>query len=127
MVSGKKIDDGELFASIIQLTTDNDKILIDVSPEDQQAQKEEQLMAEQEAMIQGQEQPVEEAPLEQPVEEPQVSEEDEVEQYVAELMEQYEIDEPEARAMVEAEAQGFSPEEIMAALSRRQGAVDVQG
>jgi hypothetical protein len=127
MVSGKKIDDGELFASIIQLTTDNDKILIDVSPEDQQAQKEEQLIAEQEAMIQGQEQPVEEAPFEQPIEEPQVSEEDEVEQYVAALMEQYEIDEPEARAMVAAEAQGFSPEEIMAALSRRQGAVDVQG
>lgn len=33
--SGKKLVSGELFSEIIKLTTDNDKILVDVSPEDQ--------------------------------------------------------------------------------------------
>lgn len=40
----KKLDVGELIGEIINLTTDNDKILVDVSPEDQDA------MAEQEAL-----------------------------------------------------------------------------
>lgn len=36
MLAGKKLDLGELFGSIIQLTTDNDKILIDMTSEEMQ-------------------------------------------------------------------------------------------
>lgn len=114
-MSGKRIDDGELFASIIQLTTDNDKILVDVSPEDQEAMEQEQIMAAQ----QGSEIPEEpgvQPDVQQPV--------DEGEEYVAQVMEQFGIDEPDARAMVEAEVQGYAPEEILEALQRRQGAVN---
>ena len=36
MQAGKRLNLGELFSSIIQLTSDNDKILQDITPEDQQ-------------------------------------------------------------------------------------------
>ena len=36
MLAGKKLDLGELFGSIIQLTTDNEKILIDMTSEEMQ-------------------------------------------------------------------------------------------
>lgn len=128
MASGKKIDDGELFASIIQLTTDNDKILVDVSPEDQAASEEaaieEELMAEQgqtpQEEVPMEEEGIAEAPMEAPMEQPV----DEGEEFVAQLMETYELEEPDARAMAEALEQGFSAEEVMTALQRRQGAVN---
>lgn len=34
--SGKKLMEGELFSEIIKLTTDNDKIVVDISPEDEE-------------------------------------------------------------------------------------------
>jgi hypothetical protein len=37
---GKKLDLGELYSEIISLTTDNDKIIKEISPEEQQAMKE---------------------------------------------------------------------------------------
>ena len=43
--AGKKIDLGELFASIISLTTDNDKIVQDLTPEDQQRMEQEKQAA----------------------------------------------------------------------------------
>jgi hypothetical protein len=36
-MSGKKLNTGELFSEIIKLTTDNDKIITDVSPEEMAA------------------------------------------------------------------------------------------
>lgn len=38
--AGKKFNKGELMSEIIQLTSDNDKIITDISPEDAQAQEE---------------------------------------------------------------------------------------
>lgn len=40
MSAGKKLNKGELFAEIISLTSDNDKIISDISPDEQQAQAE---------------------------------------------------------------------------------------
>lgn len=40
LAAGKKLNKGELFSEIIQLTSDNDKIVTDVSPEEQQAEQE---------------------------------------------------------------------------------------
>ena len=42
-MSGKKLNKGELLADIIGLLTDNDKIIVDISPEEQ-AMVEEQMM-----------------------------------------------------------------------------------
>lgn len=99
-MSGKRINDGELFSSIIQLTTDNDKILEDITPEDQEA-------IEQEAMIQEAQQGM---PQEMPEEAmPQQGDE----QYIEQIMQQFQVPEYIARGMAEAEAQGHSPEDIM--------------
>jgi hypothetical protein len=38
--AGKKFNKGELYAEIIQLTSDNDKIITDISPDEQQQQEE---------------------------------------------------------------------------------------
>jgi hypothetical protein len=40
MAAGKKFNKGELLADIVALTSDNDKIVTDISPEEQQAQQE---------------------------------------------------------------------------------------
>ncbi len=105
-VSGMKMNDGELISSIIQLTTDNDKILEEITPEDENAMQQEQMMAEEQAMQEQQMQPQEGMPQEMPVEE-------DPEAYVMQVMEQYQVPEYIARGMVEAEAQGHSPEDIL--------------
>lgn len=97
ILGDKKIDPGELIAEIISINTDNDKIVQDITPEDQAMQ--EQMMQEQ-----------------------TVTEQPQVDQETAEVqavMEQYNVDEPDARAMIAASAQGYEPDEIMAALERR--------
>ena len=58
MKNGKKLNRGELLSNIISLTSDNDKIVEDVSPEDQQ-------MQEQMAMQQGMQPGMQENPQEQ--------------------------------------------------------------
>ncbi len=118
MESGKKLDRGELMASIIGLLSDNEKIIQDVTPEDEEAAaiEQEALMAQEQAM-QPQQMPVEpmmqEAPM-QP-EAPQVDPE------TASVMETYGVDAPTAQAMIAAIEQGFTPEEVIASL-QRQGA-----
>lgn len=90
--SGKRLNKGELIGSIIGLLTDNDKIVEDVSPED---------MAQQQAM------------------EGVPTEEDPTAANIQQIMQVYGVEEPVAMAMVEAEAQGFEPEEILAGLQRQ--------
>lgn len=98
ILGDKKIDPGELVAEIISLTTDNEKIVQDVTPEDQEAEQQ-RLMQEQ--MMQQQS-----ASQEQPDE-------------VGMIMQEYGVDEPTAMGMIEASNQGYSPEEIQMALERR--------
>lgn len=42
MSAGKKLNKGELFSEIISLTSDNDKIITDISPDEQKAEAEQQ-------------------------------------------------------------------------------------
>ncbi len=83
MQSGRRLDTGELFAEIIGLTSDNDKILQEVSAEDQQAQQQEgEMMAGAEQNIQA-------------------------------VMQQYGVDEVTAATALEAEQQGYPIEQII--------------
>ena len=117
-MAGKKLNLGELFSEIISLTTKNDKIIEDISPEDMAAQKE--------AMAQGIDpatgQPMNPPAAEQPVD-------PEAQQDMVNLqavMEEYDIDEPHAMAMLEAEKAGFDPEEIKLALAKRMTMEEVE-
>lgn len=107
LASGKRINDGELYSSIITYITDNDKILEDVSPEDQ-AMQEEMAMGGQ----MGQEQVAQDPEAEQ----------DQIN--LQAIMEQYGVDENTAMAMYEAEKQGFEPDEILEGLQRNSGEVN---
>lgn len=136
MMSGKKLNIGELFASIIQLTTDNDKVLEDVTPEDMQGmeqQQQEMAMQEQMAMQGGgpqgempqegmpqggmpeQPMPQGEMPQELP-NKPQMDEGEDREQFatnIEAIMEEHGVDEEIAAAMLNMEQQGFSLEEVL--------------
>ena len=113
-MAGKKFNKGELYAEIIALTSDNDKIITDISPEDEQA------MAEQEGMID----PATGLPMEQPMEQgaeqpmPQEQENPEVMANIQAVMEQYGVDEETALTALAAEAQGFAPEDVVAQIER---------
>lgn len=108
MSAGKQLDVGELMASIISLTTDNKKILQDIAPEDQAINQEQ--MMQQEMMAQGGELPPEAGMMQQP--------QDQTEQ-IQTLMQAFQVSEGTAQAMLEAEAQGFSQEEILSAVGRQ--------
>ena len=108
---GKRLNVGELFSSIIRLTSDNDKIIEDVSPEDQQAQ-----MMGMDPSMQGQPQ----APQgPQPIDGHDPA-------YVQQVMDHYGVDEADAHAMVEAEKQGHPIDSILEVLKQRKAA-NVQG
>lgn len=117
-MSGKRINDGEMYSEIIALTTDNDKILEDISPEDQEAMDQEAMMQQGMPGMEGQEQPG------QP--EPQGEELDDstIEANLNAVMEEYGVDENTAAAMLEAERQGFQPDEVVAGLKRHIGVAD---
>ena len=129
-MSGKRINDGELYGEIISLTTDNDKILEDISPEDQQAMEEEQAAAEEEQMMQEQMATEQQAQAQQqPQEMPQGGEDQPDPQAlinVDAVMQEYGVDEQTAAAMLEAERQGYDPEEIIAAMQRNTQPQEVQ-
>jgi hypothetical protein len=110
-MAGKRLNVGELMTSIIQLTTDNDKIIEDITPEEMEAMQQEQMMAEQQ-MAEEEMAMAEQEQMAQPQEQP-----DDLQM----IMQGYGVDEPTAMAMLEAEAQGFSPEEIEAGLQRQGG------
>lgn len=108
MASGKRINDGELYASIIALTTDNDRILEDVSPEDMEAM-DAQMMAE----------APEEQMTDMGAEQPENQEQHQNDANIQAVMDEYGATQEEALAMLEAEQQGFSPDEIQEAFMRR--------
>ena len=116
MLGTKKLDPGELIAEIIGLTTDNEKIITQVTPEEELEQS--QLQAEEEQMMMQAEQAQE---PQMPQEAPQVSPE---EDYLMQLMEQFGVDQPTAMGMVAAEQQGYHPEEILEAVQRQKGLVN---
>ena len=123
IVGTKKIDPGELFSEIMSSLTENDKIVKDMSPEEieqmeQQRMEQQRMMAEQEAAMMQQEQPMEQG-MEQPLDESQIDPAL-LEQLnnVEAIMAEYGVDESTAEAMLEAERQGFSPEEIQEGLMR---------
>lgn len=116
MESGKKLNRGELLSDIFSQLTNNDKIIEDISPEEQDAMGNEQAMA---ASLPGQAAAEGEV---MPDEDPNALTEDEAAggEYIAVLMEQYGVDENTAAAMLEADRQGFSPEEILDYLELQQ-------
>ena len=103
MESGKKLNVGELFSSIIQLTSKNDKIIEDIDPEEQQAMEE---------------QAMQEEMGEQPQEDPEMAN-------IEAIMQEYNVSENIAMAMREAEQMGADDEEIMS-LAERLGQLEVQ-
>lgn len=104
--SGKRLNLGELFGSIISLTTDNDKILEDIDPEEMAMN--DQLMQEQAMAGAEPEQMTDPA-----MEEDQAN--------LEAVMQEYGATPEEARAMLEAEKQGFTPDEIKEVFNRRRG------
>lgn len=116
MMAGKKLNVGELFSEIISLTTKNDKIIEDVSPEDMAAQEEAAAMGVDPVTGQPLEQPMEE-----PVEEPAMELDPEDEQELVNIQaisEEYGVSENIASAMREAEMQGATEEQVMTLASR---------
>lgn len=128
--SGKRLNVGELFSEIVSLTTDNKKIIEDIDPED---------LAEQQAMqtdqMAMQSQQVDEQPLAEESPMPMEPQEDaaptgditpeEAAANVQGVMQKYGVDQETAAMMLEADRQGFEPDEILAALQRRQEVMNV--
>lgn len=106
-LGGKRLNLGELYSSIIALTTDNDKILEDIDPEEMEMQQ--QQMLEQQAV---QEQPQQVTP-------------EQAKNNMAAVMSEYGVDEETAAEMLMMEEEGIPPEEIQAAFQQFQA--DQQG
>lgn len=115
-MSGKKLNKGELLGDIIGLLSENDKILEDIEPEDEEAMAEQALMAQQ-----MQEQPGTEVPVDQPPQE-SFAGEAEAQANMEAVMQEYGVDQYDAAAILEAERQGLitSPEEVVEILRSRQ-------
>lgn len=115
--SGKKLNTGELYSEIINLTTDNDKIIEDITPEEMDAMQQEQ-MAQEEAMQQvpqDMEQPTEEMPADQPVEGelmPERGTDEQEAELIMQIIEEQNVPQNVAMAMREAELMGESDENI---------------
>lgn len=112
MQSGYKFNLGEAYATLMKRITKNDKIVEQISPEEQ-----DQMMQEQEAQAMAeQEQAMAQQPVEGEVmpEQPQAPQDD----LVSQIMQEYQVDEPTALAMLDAEQQGYSPEDIIAKVER---------
>lgn len=135
MAAGKKINDGELYSEIVSLTSDNKKIIEDVTPEDGQEidpttgmpmnpMGMEQPM---EGEVMPQEQPMSDMSQEGEMQQPlppeqqlpeQIPEQDELMQ-IQDLMESTGANEGEARAMIEAEKLGYDPNEVLDIFEKR--------
>ena len=117
-MNGKKLNKGELLADIISRLTDNDKIVTDISPDEQQAfeaQMQEQQMQEQDMA-----QPMEQPQVEQ-LEAPEPVEGQEPQDDISLVMQKYGVDENTAQFMLDATAQGFTEQEIADAIQRNMG------
>ena len=152
----KKLNPGELVGEIISLTTENDKILTDATPEDMQKAEMAKIAAAQAAMGAGGGMPTDpntpaalpdgstpgagaEAPIEGEVTDEGdeermplpsetfddavdpaalTDEEAEAGEKIMELVELYNVEPEVAAAMLEAEDQGYEPEEVLEAMER---------
>jgi hypothetical protein len=128
--SGKKLNLGELYSEIVSLTTDNDKIITDITPDEQ---VEQETLAQQQQEMQMQPQPAQPAQQALPAgpvggEAPPVQaealptathpEDAQAEADVAAVMQDHNVDQRTAAIMLEAERQGFTPDEVVAAKDR---------
>ncbi len=128
----KKLNRGELFSDIVALTTDNDKIVTDISPEDEMANAEamgvdpatgqpvdpQATAGQPDGSLQGMELAPQEEQGEPPMTESTEPSEEEIQANVQGVMEQYGVDENTALAALAAERQGFPPEDVMAHLQK---------
>lgn len=113
-MSGKRLNVGELFSEIISLTSKNDKIIEDISPEDQQALEERAIQ--EAAAVKSADAPVEEQADPQ---EPEIDPDDEQELVnIQAIQEEYGVSEHIASAMREAELQGADEEQIVSLAER---------
>lgn len=110
--SGKKLNRGELLSDIIGLLSDNDKIITDISPDEQAALDQEQQM--QMAQMEAPQEQATDMGAEMPQEE--YEGQHEAEANIQAVMQEHGVDEVTAATMLEAERQGFTPEEILAYL-----------
>jgi len=122
MASGKKFNVGELFAAIINLTTDNDKIIEDIDPEDIEAQEDRAMAGE--IPAEEQELPLgeETAPEVEPANhmEPEDLTPEEAASNVRAVMEAYGVNEQAAAFSLEMERSGsYDEEEIKQFLLRQ--------
>jgi len=115
-MSGKKLNKGELLADIIGLLTDNDKIVVDISPEEQ-AMAEEQMM-QPEQMMEAPEEQAQDVSPELPQENSEQHDEAQMSQEVADVMDQLGVDEKTAAFVLDAKLNGFSDDEILDAIER---------
>ncbi len=128
----KKLNRGELFSDIVALTTDNDKIITDISPEDEMANAEamgvdpatgqpvdpQATAGQPDGSLQGMELAPQEEQGEPSMPESAEPSEEEIQANVQGVMEQYGVDENTALAALAAERQGFPPEDVMAHLQK---------
>lgn len=123
ILGSKKIDLGELVGSMLSLTTDNDKIVTDVTPDEMKQQEEARLVAEQEAAAAAAAtaQPGAGAPAPAAGGLPDADlnmdgeiTPEEAAQNVQLVMQEYQVDEETAAAMLEAERQEWPFDEIIA-------------
>lgn len=115
---GVKLNRGELLKDIMGQLTNNDKIIVEISPEDKQkmqAQMDAQAAAA--AGMPGAAAPDAGTQPEDGAASPQIDDAA-IQEQVSQVMQEYNVDEPTALAMLEAENQGFEPEEIIAAMQR---------
>lgn len=127
--AGKKLNKGELFAEIISLTSDNDKIVTDITPEEEIAAAGIDSATGQpltpETLPQGGEEimpAMEPETVEMPPEQPTGPTEEEMMANVQAVMNEYGVDETDALAALAAEHQGFPIEDVIATLKNRSGA-----
>lgn len=120
-MSGKKLNKGELLADIIGLLTDNDKIIVDISPEEQiQAEQMQSQQMVDQSMPEQMESPEEQSQDLGP-ELPQENlepDEAQMSQQVAEVMDSLGVDEKTAAFVLDAKLNGFSDEQILDAIER---------
>lgn len=127
-MAGKKLNKGELFSEIISLTSDNDKIITDISPEE---------VAEQQAQVgdlasQVNPQTGQPVPQGQPQQQtatdsqiPQGPSEEDLQANINAVMQEYGVDETTAMAALSAEQQGYPIEDVISTL-QNQGVQNAQ-
>lgn len=145
-MSNKKLNKGELFAEIISLTSDNDKIVTDIGPEEQQEQQQRMMQdpnadpSAQTAQDQQAQQADEKHQLDMQAKEqdmqmkqekhaqslsggtegmPSGVDPEEMQANIDAIMEQYGVDENTAMTALAAEHQGFPSEDVINELKKR--------